>query len=505
MTLEPLTPTPDQWGVIWRAAYEPTCANLDTSDTGAGKTLTTIEIAKLREVKTMLVIGPKGTRTGWKVTAERQGLDLPFRWIQSTKDGQIAYGELKANKPGLYFVGIELFASMGWDRVPSGDIVKDKNKRPVIDPKTGKPKLKMKNVRNKVWSSVYPDMAVVDESHRAANRTTKTFRTLQMDTGRNHLRAKYKRAMSATYEGNSFEGAYAMPKWLWPDIIDTSFTLWKGRWAQTEYDPFSYSKSKVVGEKNPGAWLESLPCWTSLEVKRGPREDHTVKVELSPMQRKIYDALETDYLAWLGQNPLVIDLPIQMRTRQRQTTLGEPTMVPTGEIDGETGEEIFTVDFAKNCKSSKMDALVGIIQSDIDEESALIFSDSRRFNQNVVIPRLRDIGYRVEAWDSTQSDKKREETKEAFMRGEVDYIVAVIKAAGEGIDGFQAGTRNAIWLTKDDDGVKNIQADGRVHRQGQTQTMRNFVIEAANTRDQSQYQSLTTQEIERRLRHGKES
>jgi len=492
MTLPPLIPSPEQQAVIWRAAYEPTCANLDTSSTGAGKTCTSVEIAKLRGVQTMLVIGPKGTRTGWQVTAERQGLDLPFRWINNTtKEGKLAYEQLKADEPGIYFVGTELFASMGWDRVETRE----------IDKKTGKPK--KKNVRNKVWSSVYPDMVVVDESHRAANRRSKTFRTLQMDTGRNNLRAKYKRAMSATYEGNSFEGAYALPKWLWPDIVDTSFTLWKGRWAKTEFDPFSYSKSKVVGEKNPGAWLESLPCWTHIEVKRGPREDYTVKVELSEKQRAIYDALETDYLAWLGENPLVIDLPVQMRTRQRQTTLGEPIMVPTGTYD-ENDEEIFTVDFAKNCKSSKFDALLGIIQSDIDEESALIFSDSFKFNQNVVIPRLRDIGYRVEAWDSSQSDAKREETKAAFIRGEVEYIVAVIKAAGEGIDGFQQGTRNVIWLTKDDDGVKNIQADGRVHRQGQFETVRNFEILALDTRDEKQYTSLATQEIERRKRHGKE-
>jgi hypothetical protein len=144
LTLEPLVPTPEQWGVIWKAAYEPTCANLDTSNTGAGKTLTTIEIAKIRDVKTMLVIGPKGTRTGWQVTAERQGLDLPFRWIVSTKntlakDGE-EYKALKAGEPGIYFVGIELFVSMGWDRVATNEIIRDKKtKQPVVDPKTGKP------------------------------------------------------------------------------------------------------------------------------------------------------------------------------------------------------------------------------------------------------------------------------------------------------------------------------------------------------------------------------
>lgn len=479
--LPPLILTAEQQAVVWRCAYEPTNASLDTSSTGAGKTCTSIEIAKIREVKTLLIIGPKGTRTGWEITAKRQGLDLPFRWIQSTVDGRNAYDELRAKKPGIYFVGVELFASMGWDRVATGKLKKD-----------GKPEFK--NQRNKTWALVYPDMVVVDEAHRAQNRKSKTYRTLQMDTGRNHLNAKYKRAMSATYEGNSFEGAYAMPKWLWPDIVDSSFPLWKGRWTKTEYAHFAFDKKRIIGEKNPGAWLASLPCWTHIEVKKGERKDETVTVELSPKQRKIYTELEQEYMAWLGDNPLVVELPVSMRVRQRQTTLGEPTINP------ETGE----VTFSKNCKSSKMDALVGIIQSDIDEESAMIFSDSRRFNQEVVIPRLRDIGYRVEAWDSTQSDKKREETKAAFMAGEVDYIVAVIKAAGEGIDGFQQGTRNVIWLTKDDDGVKNIQADGRVHRQGQTDVVRNFVIEALDTRDQKQYSGLIEQELDRRKRHNQD-
>jgi hypothetical protein len=34
--------------------------------------------------------------------------------------------------------------------------------------------------------------------------------------------------------------------------------------------------------------------------------------------------------------------------------------------------------------------------------------------------------------------------------------------------------------------------------------MRNFVIEAIDTRDQDQYSSLVSQEIARRKRHGKE-
>lgn len=481
MTLPPLTPSPEQLSVIWKAAYEPTGANLDTSSTGAGKTLTSIEIAKLRKVKTMLVIGPKGTRTGWQLTAERQGYDVPFRWIRNTKDGQLAYQELKSNTPGLYFIGVEYFASMGWDRVDTGR----------VDRETGKPI--RENKRNKVWASVYPDMVVVDEAHRASNRKTKTYETLQQANGKNHLKARYKRAMSATYEGNSFKGAYAMPKWLWPDIIDTSFNLWKGRWCATEYDHFAFDKKKIIGEKKPGAWLRSLPCWTHIEVKRGPREDYTITVELSAKQRKIYDDLERDYFTWLGENPLAIELPISMRTRQRQVTLGELTIDENDEVS-----------FAANCKSTKMDALVGIIQSDIDEESALIFSDSKRFNQNVIIPRLRDIGYRVEAWDSSESDTRREEIKMAFVRGEIDYVVAVIKAAGEGIDMFQEATRNVIWVTKDDDGVKNTQADGRVHRQGQRGTVRNFTIVAIDTRDEDQYTSLIDQELARRKRHMKE-
>jgi hypothetical protein len=55
---------------------------------GAGKTLKAVEVAKQIKAKSILLIAPLNTRLGWKVTFERQGVDLEFKWISSSKEGK---------------------------------------------------------------------------------------------------------------------------------------------------------------------------------------------------------------------------------------------------------------------------------------------------------------------------------------------------------------------------------------------------------------------------------
>jgi hypothetical protein len=477
MTLPPLIPDAAQTAAIWRMAYEPTNASLSTSELGSGKTLVVVETVKLRGDKSVLVIAPLGTRTGWQKTFARQGVDLPFYWIKNDAERDGILAKLKKNEPGIYFIGLEYFVRLGW---------------------------KSARVRDKLWNLVYPDFVVVDEVHKGSKRSTKTYKTLQLQTGENYLRGKYKHAMSATPYGNKFENAWSIPRWLWPDdeIVPRSYELWVGRWAKTEYDPFSFSHKKVVGEKNPGAWYDSLPCHIHLLAPRieyvtqepDAREDDVIyviqqtrRIPLTPIQRKIYDALEEDYMAWLGDNPLVVELPITQMIRQNQVALGEPTILEDG-----------TVSFDEGAQSSTMDEITSIIQNDIDEEPAVIFSSSQKFNERVIVPRLRALGYTAEAYDGTLTEKKKQAARERFATGETKYLAVVIEAGGTGLDGFQDATRNVIWASKSLNGVSNTQATGRVPRRGQAQTVREFFIERIDTRDQASYHSLAQQEIERR-------
>lgn len=496
--LEPLVPDAKQAAAIWRMVNEPTRASLNTSELGRGKTLMALETAKGIGAESLFVIAPLGTLTGWKHTALRQGIDLPFHWIKNDKHRDEILASLKANQPGIYFIGIEYFRQLGWVRKP----VLDGRGNQRTSAKTGKPMWNKE--RDKLWRLVHPDFIAVDESHKAANRRSDTYKTLNLQTGDNFLTGGYKHAMSATPYGNGFDGAWSVPRWLWPDddIVPRSYELWVGRWAKTEYDPFSYTHRKVIGELNPGAWFDSLPCHIHLEAK--PRVivfeepehrdenvmygiDEEIFLDLTPKQRRIYDELEKQKLAWLGDNPLVVDLPITQNIRQHQVTLAEPIINEDGEVD-----------FAENAKSIKTDTALDIIRNEIDEESALIFSSSQKFNAKVLVPRLIKAGYSAELYDGSLSAAKKEAAKERFMNGETKYLVSVIAAGGTGIDGFQHATRNVIWMNKDLNGVNNEQASGRVPRQGQTKTVRQFFLIAVDTKDEKSYISLSEKEIARR-------
>jgi hypothetical protein len=445
--LEALIPTAEQAKAIARIVSEPTRSALNGSTMGAGKTLIAVESAKGLNAQTILLIAPLGTRVGWKVTFERQGVKLPFRWINSSKDGKQALADWQWQLPGVYFVGVEYFARIGWE---------------------GK-------VRTDIWSKV-PDLVLFDEVHRAQNRTSKTFKTLKQ------VNARFKMAMSGTPTGNKFDGAWSVTKWLWPSVVPNSYWEWVGAWCRTEYDHFAPGNRKIVGELQPGAFFNSLPCYVRIESKVNVEIDKSVHyVELTGEQRKAYDQLEKSMITWVEGNPLIVEFPITLRARLRQASLGMFS------VDGE-GE----VTFSDDCKSSKIDAMLDILQDEWNGEPALILTDSRKF-ADVVVARLNG---QAAAWHGNVSQAEREVRKKRFIDGDIRYLVAVTSAIAEGVDGLQHATRNILWLSRSDNRLLNEQAMARVMRQGQTRQVRSVEILAVNTYDSGVLSSQVQKAIE---------
>ena len=431
--MERITPTPEQEEAIVKMVWESSGAVLNASTMGAGKTVKAVEVVRRRGDKIVLLIAPLGTRLGWKTTFERQGVSLPFRWLNSTKVGKDNMAGWLSSEEGIYFVGTEYFVRLGWE---------------------GKK-------RSAVWTK-QPDIVLFDEAHRSQNRHSKTYKTLKQ------IKAPMKISMSGTPTGNSFEGAWAVTKWLWPDKIDNYYHLWKGRWCELEYDHFDPSGTKVVGEKNPGAFFNSLPCYIRLESEIDVSlVEEQVFVEISAIQRRAYEKLEKDMIVWIENNPLVIEFPVTLRTRLRQATLGMFSVTDEGEVI-----------FKDDCKSTKLEVLEDILQNQIDGESALILTDSRKF-ANVICARIPG----AVPWHGEVSQSKREEYKVNFISGEVKYVVAVISAIAEGVDGLQHATRNIVWVSRSDNRILNEQAMKRVHRHGQTRQVHSFDIVALDTYD----------------------
>lgn len=434
-----LVPDSLQEAAIEAMVAETSGGTLLGAEMGSGKSLIVTEVILRREAKTVLLICPLGTRIGWERTLRGQGYTGTVVRIDSSVQGKANLVDLSEGIPGVYLVGREY-------------------------------------VRRLDLSKIKPDIGVYDECQGFANRQSKSFRVMRT------FKPKYRIAMSGTFYNNRFSGAWAVTRWLWPQIVDNSFWRWVKQWCESAYDP--WAGVKVLGEKDPGAYVTSLPSYiwlpADLDVDVVPLVWH---VELTRPQRRMYDDMQRDMLVWLGDNPLVADLPITMRTRLRQMTLGTVVLNEEGGVD-----------FDLDCKSSKIDALKEIL-STWDDEPVLILTDSKRF-ANVVAPR---IGKDAALWTGDTSQKDREALLESFGReGGPTRLVATISALGAGLDGLQHVCSKVVWLSRSEDNTMNQQVLKRLHRRGQKSHVTSIDIQAADTYDEGVLNSLLSQTLAQR-------
>lgn len=420
---------------------------------GGGKTLIAVEVARALDSKVNMVIAPKGTHvSAWEKTIYRQLGDVPVRYLNSTKNGKQAFDALANKVSGWYIVSPEMF-------------------------------------RKFHWAGIVPDFAVFDEAHRASNRKSKT--ALMLHT----LKAKSKLAMSGTIAGNRIDGFWSILRWVFPDVAGRSYWQWVEKYCDTEVDFFA---GKIVtGELNPGAIVDSIPCYIR-HLKREaccvhhpagidsqlPEVVEEVRiVSLLPEQRRIYDRLEKELCVWLGDNPLIVDVPVAMRIRLRQITLGMPTI----------GDDN-VVTFADDCRSSKLDELFEIVSDHPAGEQMLVLTHSQKFAR-LTVNRLRLKGFIAFEWSGASTQDARNRALEAFKAGEIQFIVGVISAIGEGTDGLQEACSVVVWLSKDDNRLLNEQAAGRLDRNGQKRSVVSYEILADNTYDFGQFSKLVRDRI----------
>ena len=264
--------------------------------------------------------------------------------------------------------------------------------------------------------------------------------------------------LSATPFRANFERAWAPTRWLWPDEIDRSQARWGAQWAEYGYNPHKggYNKMEIVGEKNPGAFVESLPCYIRLEYEKKPVELHKIKSSLTPEQGKQYDQMLLRSFTWLDDNPLVAELPIVQKIRLRQMLLGGVTFNEDGEVD-----------FAPDCASDKVRQCI-LLAERHNDQSIVYYVDSKRFAK-VLAQRLTGAGQPAVAWTGDLSKKRRSEVKAAFIAGEpqTKHLVAVPAAIGEGSNGVQWRANIECWVNRPFDSVIAQQAEGRLNRRGQ--------------------------------------
>lgn len=449
---QPLVPYPYQQADIDNLVSQDGTGIIATQ-VGGGKTLVAIEVAKSLGTACNLVIAPKGThKRAWERTIKRQIPDAQVKYVNSLTSGVQAFAELERGEAGWYLISPEYFRSFH-------------------------------------WAGVEPDLAVFDEIHRASNRNSKTAKMLHT------LKAKRRIGMSGTIAGNRVEGFWSVIKWVFPKVAGRSFWTWVDTYCSTKMDYFA---GKIVtGERVPGTIVSQLPCYIRHLKREGCCAFHpdgmdadlpnvvTMEriVQLSAEQKRIYKKLERDLFVFLDENPLIVEVPVATRIRLRQITLGTPSISETGEVV-----------FAEDCKSSKLDEMFSIIEDHPDGEAMLILTHSQKFAE-VTVARLQKAGYTAFEWSGRKSQRERDVALEQFISGDIQFIVGVISAIGEGTDGLQERASVVVWLSKDDNRLLNEQAAGRLDRRGQKRSVVSYEILAEDTYDEGQLSKLIMDQL----------
>lgn len=451
---------------------------------GGGKTYLSLFAARESNANQTLVIAPKSTfATAWQKSTPNV-LEHEARVIgNGTKAERQALSDLEWGLPGVFLVSPQLFTR--------ADI--------------------------SMWR---PDLLVCDEVHQINKAGGKGQRKLSGFSAKDDPISKQVGAslsLSGTPARSSFERMWAINRLHWPELYrrgEVAYDNYFGWLAQR-----MTSKEIVTGRDQNGAlkkarlWLaerdegrlfREMPCViqhfrreecceyhpAGFLLNEEPNEVERV-VELTPKQKRIIKELENQGLAWIDNQPFVVDLPMTIKQRIQQVTLGEPELKFTGEYD-EFGVEKTTLRYDPECKSPALEELFNILDQ-LGDESVIVYMASQQFAE-VVTKRLVKAG--ISAFEYSGKTTKTRDADLAQFGIKYRVCVGIVSAIGTGSDGIQSATKNEVWMEVPLDDVDTIQAEARVDRMGQTKQVQRFRIHDELGYSQGMYDTKLTKRLE---------
>jgi SNF2 family DNA or RNA helicase len=316
---------------------------------------------------------------------------------------------------------------------------------------------------------------IVDECQRIKNR--KAQQTLAVK----RLKTVYKTAMSGTPADDKPADLWSILNWLYP-VAFSNYWKFVNTYCVVTKEEIQARKGLIVTNKVGGVKEDMVPVLMKrlapFYVRRLKKDMlpelpekyySRVTVDLPPPQRKIYDDLREEMLAWLGEHrdePLSVTTVVSQLIRLQQAALA-------------------TLDFSSEGRvtliepSAKLDALVELI-GDEKPLPLVVFSQSRSMI-NLTADRLSREGLRVAKYHGDIKDAIRDKAKEDFQARKMDVFAGTIAAGGEGINLFVSST--VVFLDRSWSPSRNKQAEDRLHRSGQKNAVQVVDFVASDTVD----------------------
>lgn len=416
----------------WFCAYE----------MSLGKTLVTVEWAKRKNVNTAIIVAPLNTFESWKREFASQWPDMPVYFLKNDTKNVIAFKYLHEQKRGIYMIG--------WEMMRTGAI-------------TGE----------------HADLIVADETHKQANYNKSDQSVLIRE-----ITSPYKIALSGTPAGNRPDGIFSTLNWLWPKQYSSYWKWCEKYWRSLR----NGSVITLVREITPGAIVADIPMFTRRLVKDHRKDmpkklpEIPIPVEPTPAQRKLYNRLALEAGVWVGdedsddeQSFISTSVKLVENMRLREIMLAVPSI-----IDGQ-------VTFKENAKSSKISALIEVLQTqELEDQSFIVYTHSAKIVP-IVVAQLAKKG--IKAYGFTGDTKHGYEVGQRQwlidnLGDEYRVLVAGIAAIGTGTDGLQHKCHNMFWLSKHPDWTLNEQASWRLDRPGQLEPINEWYTYAPGTVDE---------------------
>lgn len=445
------------------------------------------DVEKLKDLPYGLIASEMGTGKSY------EGIALAVEWIKQVLEGT---GQLL---PVLIICPINTFSS--WhekfkEQIPELDVM-------VIDRKYRDHFiLDMKRRNHDVyimhWAGVNYlahefqkaglvfSAVVADEVHAISNRNSLTKKNLMK------IKGYAKLGLSGTPCGDKPWQLWSILNWL-DKTRYSSYWKFVNRYVEEEYE-YKENKSGHLDRyrvfktpKNLDLLHRSIDKFYVRHLKQEQCCKHhpngvmewlpekvyeTLTVELSDQQRKVYNEMKSNMVAWLGEQeetPLIAPIVVAQLTRLNQMTLATPVVNDDGSIDLEL-------------PSTKYDVLK-ILVTEYEEKQFLVFTSSKKM-ANLTVNELNKAGIDSVALSGDTPEWRRQSIVKDFQNKKFRIIVGVIEAAAEGIDGLQDVCDVAVFLDRSWRTIKNKQAEDRLHRGGQNKRVTIIDIQAEDTVDQ---------------------
>lgn len=327
-----------------------------------------------------------------------------------------------------------------------------------------------------------------DEIHKIQERKTKVSVALK------EIPAVFKTGLSGTPAYDKPDDLWSILNWLYPTFW-TSYTAYYDRYVLwVDYNGYKtvigVANEKELQEQMRGFYVRRLKQEVLTELPDKYYEQ--IYVDLHPKQRRAYNQMRKDMIAWVGENedqPINSSIVLAQLTRLQQFASAYAYMEKVIKKRLVDNEWVDVEDWVLRLMdpSAKIDAAMDIIYGAGNNQ--LVFFSQFSQTIDLFMERCKKNHITCVKYTGDTSNSDREKAKIGFAAGEFQVIGLTIRAGGTALDELKVAS-TAVFFDRDWSASNNNQAEDRLWRMGQKNAVQIIDLIAANTVERSRLDQL---------------